>query len=216
MSKQKQSNLGNSILAALTQQEISQLLDVLLSSLPVEKREGALAQLPSDTQQTLQQILTPSQHLKETQPVSEAKLAQTWSQLWQQWNEIVSEASREEGKYIVQEDDWEPPYFDNYTFVEDLEKVGEKMLPLVETAFEHGLTPDESWALVLLEMERDISEGIPDWMDIVEGIYLERNITTCFLQWEWLGAFNQGEDAFEFAPKIREWENDQQVGSIPF
>ena len=145
MSKQKQNNLGESILAALTQQEISQLLDVLFSALPVEQRERALVQLPTDRQQTLQQILTPQQQVKQTKtkqspPVSLAKLAQTWSQLWQEWNEIVWEASQEEGKYIVQEVDWEPPYFDNYTIVEDLEKVAQKMQPLVKTAFEHGFT----------------------------------------------------------------------------
>ncbi len=140
MSKQKQNNLGESILAALTQQEISQLLDVLFVTLPVEEREGALVQLPLDTQQTIQQILTPQQQVKQSQPVSLAKLAQTWSQLWQEWNEIVWEASQEEGKYIVQEVDWEPPYFDNYTIVEDLEKIAQKMQPLVETAFEHGFT----------------------------------------------------------------------------
>ncbi|WP_235006944.1 hypothetical protein [Calothrix rhizosoleniae] len=213
MSKQKQSNLGESILTALTQQEISQLLDVLFSALTVEERERALVQLPTNTQQTLQQILTPQPQVKQTKtkqspPVSLAKLAQTWSQLWQEWNEIVWEASQEEGKYIVQEVDWEPPYFDNYTIVEDLEKVAQKIQPLVETAFEHGFTPDESFTSVFLEMESDISGGIPDWMDIDDGIHLEEHITTCFLQWEWLVAENQGQNAFKFAQKIRGWEEE--------
>lgn len=47
-----------------------------------------------------------------------------------EWNDIIDEASQEEGKYIAQEAHWEEPYFDNYTFVEDLEKVAKEMHPL--------------------------------------------------------------------------------------
>ena len=211
MSIQKQRNLGESILVALTQQEVSQLLDVLLKALSVEERERTLAQLPADLGETLQQILTPQQQVKqskvrETQPVSLAKLAQTWSQLWLEWNKIIWEASQEEGKYIAQEADWEPPYFDNYTIACDLEEVASKMQPLIQTAFEHGFTPDQSFASILQEMEREISDGIPDWMDIDDGIHLEGNVTNCFLEWEWLVAQEQGQDAFNFAQIIKEWE----------
>ena len=197
MSEYKQKNLGESILVALSQQEVSQLLDVLLKALPIEERSRTLAQLPTDTQKTLEQILTPQQQFKQTkvnqtQPVSLAKLAQTWSQLWLQWNEIVWEASQEEGKYIAQEADWEPPYFDSYTIACDLEEVASKMQPLVQTAFEHEFTPDQSFASILQEMEREISDGIPDWMDIDDGIHLEGNVTTCFLKWEWLVAPQSG------------------------
>ncbi len=71
-----------------------------------------------------------------------------------------------------------------------------------------GLLSHESFASVFLEMESDISDGIPDWMDIVDGIHLEGHITSCFLQWEWLVAENQGQNAFKFAQKIRDWEEE--------
>ncbi|NJO64585.1 MAG: hypothetical protein HC836_42530 [Richelia sp. RM2_1_2] len=45
--------LGDRILAALTQQEISQLLDALFVTLPSEELEPILAQLPLNTQKTL-------------------------------------------------------------------------------------------------------------------------------------------------------------------
>lgn len=88
--------------------------------------------------------------------------------MWQEWNEITEEASR---RYIVQEVDWEPPYFDAYTMVEDLEKVAQNMRSLIETAFEHKFIPDDSFAAIFFEMESEISNGIPDWMDIDDGIY---------------------------------------------
>ncbi|MUG97203.1 hypothetical protein F7734_34675 [Scytonema sp. UIC 10036] len=215
MSKQEQGNssgsVGDRILAALTEQEISQLLDVLFAVLSNETLSQVLAQLQANTQETVQQILTPSQtdiqtEVTEEQPVSLAKLAQTWSQLWQEWNEIIYEAAEEEGRYIEQEASWEQPYFDTYTLVEDLEQVAAQMQPLIHTAFKHGFTPDNDFASALLEAESEISNGIPEWMHI-EGFELEKHLTACFLEWEWLTIQDEGKDGFDFALQIRQWEN---------
>ncbi len=127
------------------------------------------------------------------------------SHLWREWNQIIWEASQEEGKYIAQEERWEEPYFDNYTFVEDLEAIAKKMKPLVKTAFENRFSNDDGFAISLLEAESEISDGIPDWMEIHDGIHLEEAITHCLLEWEWLLAQEQGQDGFKFAQNIREW-----------
>ena len=209
-----QETLGDRILAALTQQEISQLLNAFLATLPSEELEPILTQLPLNTRKTLQKILNQQQNINQEQPLSLDKLAQTWSQLWQEWNEITDEASQEDGRYIVQEVDWEPPYFDAYTMVEDLEKVAQNIQPLIETAFEHNFIPDESFAAIIFEMESDISNGIPDWMDIDDGIYLEENITNCFLQWEWLVAQDKRKNAFNFTQQVREWEEQFSLISL--
>ncbi len=215
MSKQEQGNssgsVGARILTALTEQEISQLLDALFAVLPSETLSQVLAQIQADTQETVQQILAPSQTVGQTkvteeQPVSLAKLAKTWSGLWQEWNEIIYEAAQEEGQYIQQEESWEEPYFDNYTLVEDLEQVAEKMQPLVQTAFKHGFTPDNGFVSALLEAESEIPNGIPDWIHI-EGFALEKHLTTCLLEWEWLTIQDEGKDAFDFALQIRQWED---------
>ena len=209
-----QETLGNRILAALTQHEISQLLDAAFAILPSEELEPILTQLPVNTQKTLQKILNQQQNINQEQPVSLDKLAQTWSQLWQEWNEITEEASQEDGRYIVQEVEWEPPYFDAYTMVEDLEKVAQNMQPLIETAFENQFIPDESFAAILFEIESEIPNGIPDWMNIDDGIYLEENITNCFLQWEWLVAKNKRKNAFDFTKQVREWEEQFSLISL--
>ena len=89
--------VGDRLLAALTQTEVGHLLDALIQVLPVDLLEQGLSQLPVDTQQTIQQILTPSAKeiapVSEAPPVSLAKLAQTWSELWQAWDEIIWAAS---------------------------------------------------------------------------------------------------------------------------
>ena len=206
-------SIGEDLLAALTQTEIARLLTSLFQGLPSQQLEQALADLSPDTQQTVRQILAPpksgdSKQSRQDPPVSLAKLSQTWSEQWQEWNAIVWAASEEEGKYIEQEHHWEEPYFDNYAFAEDLEKVAEKMRSLLPVAFEHGFIPNTGFAPALLEAESQVVCGIPDWMELIEGIGLEANVTYCLLQWEWLAAQDQGRDAYQFAQRIRQLESE--------
>ncbi|WP_341530316.1 hypothetical protein WKK05_14135 [Nostoc sp. UHCC 0302] len=206
----QEASVGSRILEALTKGEISQLLDELFVVLSEEQRVTAFAQLQANTQETLTQIIAPPQTVEQVKtsnirPTSNAKLEQTWSQLWEQWNQIIWQASQEEGKYIVQEVSWEEPYFDDCTFVEDLEAVAQKMKPLVKIAFENGFSHDDGFAASLLLAESEISNGIPDWMEIANGIHLEGATTSSLLEWEWLLVQSQGQDGFKFAQKIREW-----------
>ena len=211
--------LGDCLLAALTNTEISHLLDSFLQTLPPERLEQSLAQLSPDTQETVRQLLNPSKSKTSSQkteslPISLAKLSQNWSELWQDWDAIVWEASEEDGQYIEQEAHWEPPYFDNYAFAEDLDKVAEKMQPLVQIAFEHSFTPDRGFAPALLEAEAEISGGIPEWMEIADGIELGNHVTRCLLRWEYLTAQDQGQDAFQFAQYIRQLESEFSLISM--
>jgi hypothetical protein len=130
-----QASLGSQIFAALTETEISQLLDQLFAVISDEQRASIFSKLQPDTKATLTQIIAPPQTVEseqtaKAQPTSLAKLAQTWSELWREWNDIIWEASQDEGKYIVQERHWEEPYFDNNTLVEDLEAVAKQIKPL--------------------------------------------------------------------------------------
>ena len=217
MSKQNSDNpsKSNQLLKALTQLEISQLINALLGVLSSELKEQAISQLPADTQQTVRQILDPSPPLSATKAtavatVSLAKQAEIWAGLWREWDMIVSEAAEEEGKYIVREADWEQPYFDTTTFIEDLESVANKMQPLIQIAFEYEFSPEPDFVTALLDAETDVASGIPDWMEIMDGLYLEQHLTDCALQGEWLNIRHQGQDAFQFAECIREYEQQFQ------
>lgn len=217
MSKQNPDNSSksNQLLKALTQLEIAQLINALLGVLSPELQEQAISQLPTDTQQTVRQILAPSQPQISTQfadpeTVSLAKQAEVWAGLWQEWDTVVCEASEEEGKYIVREADWEEPYFDTTTFIEDLEIVANKMQPLIQIAFEHKFSLKPDFVTALLDAETDVDSGIPDWMEITDGLYLEQHLTRCVLTGEWLNIQEQGEDAFQFAECIREYEQQFQ------
>ncbi|MGK7949611.1 MAG: hypothetical protein AB4368_12670 [Xenococcaceae cyanobacterium] len=116
-SKKAQENAGKAILTALSQQEVVLWLDALWASLPADSREIALNRMPRDTRETLQQLLKESHGPEvKTKPVSLAKREQIWSDLWGEWDQIVWSATEEEGKYLEQEEHWEPPYFDGLYF----------------------------------------------------------------------------------------------------
>jgi len=204
--------VGESIFAALTPDEIAQILDFLFTALTPDARQQLLDHLPPDTRQTLEGILTSPvaagrAEAASTPPVSLAKLAQLWAELWRAWDGVVSEAAQENGTYIVQEAHWEPPYFDSVTFIEDLEHVAAKMLPLLPTAFENSFDPNLGFAEALRDAEEEVSSALPEWIPIVDGLYLGRHLTACVLQWEWLLTLAEDENAFDFAQYIREWES---------
>ena len=187
----KQNNpLGSRLFEALTQQEVAQLLEALFAALPPDIQDEVLDQLPPDTRQTVLQVLAPPQLSGDTQttsdqPVSTAKLAQTWSNLWNKWDTIVDEAAQENGPYMTQDEHWEPPYFDQTAFVYDLEQIAQKMRPLVQSAVQNQFLPDEGFAEALSMAEDEISAAMPEWIEIHEGFYLEENLTFCLLGWEW-------------------------------
>jgi hypothetical protein len=210
-------SIGDHLFEALTQQEIIRLLEALWATLPPDKQDEVLAQLPPDTRQTVQHILSPPDSSGDAEaapdkPMSMAKLEQTWNELWREWYEIVDEASEEDGKYVMQEESWEPPYFDETAVIYDLEEIAKKMRSLIPPAIEHSFSPSEGFAEAIAMMEDEIAAGMPEWI-YVEGFYLEENLTICLLEWEWLSIMRDAEieekahDAFAFAESILEWEN---------
>lgn len=182
-------SVGNHLFAALTQQEIIRLLDALWSTLPPARQDEVLDQLPPDTRQTVRHILsTPDSagtaDITPDKPMSTAKLEQTWNELWNEWYDIVAEASQEDGQYVIQEKSWESPYFNQYAVMEDLEKIARKIRPLIPHAIEHSFSPDEGFAEAIAMMEDEISAGMPEWI-YIEGFHLEEILTICLLEWEW-------------------------------
>ena len=130
-----------------------------------------------------------------------------WSTLWQEWSEIIEEVAQEEGDYIAQEAHWEPPYFNETAFADDLEKIARKMRPLLSTALQNEYAPTTGFSQALLKAEDAISAGLPEWLEIDNGIEMGKNLTVCLLEWEWLKNVATGKDAFAFARRIRDWED---------
>jgi hypothetical protein len=202
------SDIGKQLMEALTQEEIVQLLDALFALMPLEVREQGLNQLQTDTRQTIERIFAPPADVKETKtpPASIAKLQESWSNLWRRWDDIMMEAGDEHGEYMIQEVHWkwEPRYFDQTALVADLEPIAKEMRPLIKTAFEYHFSPEVAFADAFLEMEREVESSFPEWEEFNDGIDLEKNLTACHLEGEWLICKSKEEDAFAFAERILE------------
>ena len=203
--------LGDQIVAALTQSEIAHLLDALFDILPPDMQAKGLAPLQSDTRQTVQQILAPLKssgflNISQSSPIAHAKLAQTWAELWKVWDEIIWEATEEESRYLQPDVSRSSPYFDSHAFIQDLEDVAANMQSLLQEAFQGKFSPDRGFAPALLDAETDISGTLPEWINPVAEFALDIHLTTCLLRWEWLTALSEGQDAFHFARRIRQWE----------
>jgi hypothetical protein len=204
-------SVGQRLFNALTQSQLIELIDQLLAVLSPSLQDMALDQLPPDIGQTVRLVLSPPETVREveTRPletISTAKLQEKWSTLWQQWRSIVNEAGQEEdGAYLTQDAHWEPPYFDEMAFIEDLEQVAANMRPLLSEAFANGLAPQRGFAEALAAAERDISASLPEWI-YVESLGLGENLTYCLLEWEWLTLQAEQKDSFAFAQQILTWE----------
>ncbi|MEM7532344.1 MAG: hypothetical protein AAF639_09210 [Chloroflexota bacterium] len=200
---------GTQIIESLTQQEIASFLDALLTEVPTETVTQVLAQLSPDTGQTLEKILYGSQTSKDEEETSStdlypslAKQQETWQRLWDEWQAIVDEAAQEEGTYMVQDEDWEPPYFDTHAYEKDLESVVIKMQPLMVTAAQHRFPPDHSFVDALRYAEETIYNGIPDWIELYENFDMGEIVTQCVLQWEWIKNDDEGAEVADFAERI--------------
>src|SRR5712691_10976346 len=210
---------GQQFLDALTHNEIATLLEVLIGTLSPDMVENVLDQLPPDTRHTVQTILGPPDPSDPTQEkqapsVSLAKLEQTWSALWQEWDHIVDEAAQEDGNYIVRERHWEEPYFDSTTFVRDLERVTKEMRPLLRTAFEKEFVPATSFIDALLEADAAIMAAMPEWMYLDDGYDLDEHVTACLLEWEWLQVQEDTSDVFLLVQRLRAWEEESAYAKL--
>jgi hypothetical protein len=67
---EKFDDAGERLLNALTQQEITQLLDTLFEVLSPELQESVLTQLSPDTQQIVKQIPAPAKIIEQTQVIT--------------------------------------------------------------------------------------------------------------------------------------------------
>jgi hypothetical protein len=224
--------VGKQISTALAQHEINNLLDVVFTTLPLEIRETVLSQLSGDTRQIIDKILaptaslnlstSPSTTLPEQPLASIAKLKQTWSKLWREWDDIVFAAAEEDGRYWVEglksvagqsaASHREALVFDAVAFTEDLNQVASRMLPMLQIAFDKGFFPDTSFGVALREAEAGISRAMPDGAYPVEKFRLGNKLTTCLLQWEWMLTLEEEQDAYHFAQRVRQWEDRSSRG----
>ena len=178
---------GRKLLAALTEEQIERLLDVVTSTGALEKLDEPLRAIDPDLAQTVRALLNPPDTVRVASPqgaVSDQKALETWNELWGEWESHVSEVGDEEGEYAVREREWDPPYFDSTALTDDLEKVAQPMLEWLDRVFPLDNEP-ELFADALKEIDENIAH-CPEWMQGGdEFCELGPQATTCVLRWTW-------------------------------
>ncbi|MCE5328936.1 hypothetical protein LLG07_01165 [bacterium] len=190
---------GEKIIKAMTSIQLAKLIDMLLSMLD----EKSIKSLFEDADNDFSEILFNILNKNKMSPISKnSKYNIEWEILWAKLSDIISELGDESGDYIIQDHDWETPYFSEYDFTEDLEKIAEKLFAIINSI---ETLDNKDWDL-FLDMLRNIEDGIkeyPEWIgadysDCVLGVFT----TKCILKWEWLAANSNKNAVWVFIKRI--------------
>ena len=117
----------------------------------------------------------------------------------------------EDGEYVFQEHHWEPPEFDGYALSNELEKISEKLLPILGKIYSLNIEDDEFFQDELKDIESSIS-GYPEWMGAEYSEFILESCTTiCFLKWEWHVACSREQPLKTFLERILALEDDLRI-----
>ncbi|MBN1982199.1 MAG: hypothetical protein JW795_11750, partial [Chitinivibrionales bacterium] len=189
--KKKSFSTGQKLTAALTQEQIESILDIVGNSTIIEKLQINEKKCEADLLNTVKAVLQPDRNKKpqSSQPsappvTSKDKSLKEWNDLWGQWYGFVGEIGDEDGNYVIQEHHWEEPYFDGSAVASDLEKVATEMIKRIETVYD--LVGEPGLFTSAIEEIEDAIKSYPDWMGAENECCLEYQTTHCILKWFWL------------------------------
>ncbi len=180
---------GARLRAALTDDQIQVLLDVVAAAGHLQAADDELRAADPDLADTVRRILDEPR----TQSGAEAssrKTVEIWNNLWESWADPVAEVGDEEGRYVNHEEHWHPPYFDPSALADDLEEAADKLAEWIDRAFSLVAEPD-----LFLESLEEINlnmQSFPEWFQPVDDDFvLGPRASSCVLRWTWLGLANQ-------------------------
>lgn len=200
--------LGAHLLQALTDQQLSGLLEAVFGLLDAEGRGLLLSRVDGETAEVLVRLGN-GEPIEGKTVATPAKYLQEWELAWDRWHQVTAELGIEDGRYVYQEHDWEPPWFDGSSFSERLDEVARDLLPLIERISELGIEDKNLFRDELLLIKED-ADSYPDWMGESECT-LGPSTTTCFLKWEWSARATDEDGSGEFLERIRMTEDELEA-----
>ena len=203
---------GKKLLAALTEEQIERLLDVVAGTGALEKLNEPLRAIDPDLAQTVQALIGSAEAASPHAAVSDQKALGTWNGLCGEWESHVSEVGDEEGDYAIKDRDWDRPYFDPSALADDLEKVAQQMLEWLDRAFPLAKEP-ELFAETLRRIDENIG-AYPEWMQGGDDFCrLGPHATACVLRWTWHACEGHTARGREFLQQVYGLEQDcERVG----
>lgn len=172
------------------------------------------ARLDPDTAGIVRAVLDPSSEGRGARPLEAGreKLRDDWKALWCEWDDCIAESGSEDGKYVHQDADWEPPYLDQTGVLDDLERVATRMRPLLARVWDEGFDPELNFADAVESAAHDIGAGLPEWIQPVDSGQFGRDTTACLLEWQWRTAQREGVGPFAFTEGICRLEQSLEAG----
>ena len=200
--------------AALSAEEVRAVLAAAVLALDAAGRERLYGRLGEETRGVLRALLERGSTSQRTPALaaSSEKIRERWTKLWADWSAVVEEASSEDGRYVIQEHHWEPPYLDISGLARDLEPIAAEMRKLLPKAIDLGLEPGLGAAEVLEHLDDEVGADLPEWMDVPEeDCDLGPEVTRCILEWERLSSPRKPGSAFALVDRIRQAEAAAKV-----
>jgi len=211
----KKQSFGKILMESLTKEQMVLLLDIILSEQDLSGFIDEFKNADPDLALTVEKIINPGLGEPGKLPVSatasDKRIMELWADLWREWEDIVQEVGDEEGEYMVQDEHWEPPYFDGYALASDLDRVAESMLEMIDDVFElvdHNDLFQDSLEEIGLNID-----SYPEWLGVCdhEGCDLGRESTLCLLKWVWLALQNQEQPGIDFLRRIFQLDEAHQM-----
>ena len=199
--RDRESALLEALAEVLSNEEIQRVLASALLELDHAGRKRLLERVGDDTAAALQQVLEPDQRTTQLRRPGQDKVRQEWDRAWSEWHECVSESCYEEGRYVIQDAHWEPPYLDSGSLADDLEPIAVRMRELLLRVVDEDIDPGFSFPEALKGAVEEIGSGLPEWLDDPEGYSFGPEVTRCLLEWEWL-AERRGRGPFEVVDEV--------------
>ena len=178
--------LAEQLIDGLTSEQLAGLLARLLDGVSETERAALCDELDPDVAAVFGRVLKPPP--ADTTPnetpllTSDAKFAEQFQSMLENLEGLLVELGDEDGDYVFQEHDWEPPDFDASRLASDIGRCAKELLPLLERAAELGLEGEG----LFLDLCQEISDGIglyPDHIYTEEGVELDQVATECTLKW---------------------------------
>ena len=183
--------LTTQFINAITQEQLTQLIDGLFNQLPPEQLQSLLAAVDPELQQIFNELTVAAESTADemdtaTLPKSIDKVSEEWDSLSGKIDDIIFELGDEEGDYAIQEHHWEQPYFDEDEASEDLDKVFTKMIPLLKHCYQHELMDENFFRELIDEIQNAIAEYPEFFGAECNDFAIGSAGSECLLYWNWL------------------------------
>ena len=204
ISKKEPPSTTELLRTALTADEFVLVVSAVFASIDEDGRERLLSSLPEDVAGVVGEVLSGVSNVARPRPTSDRVHAE-WEQAFGGIEGLVFETEDEHETYVQQDEHWEPPWLDLYTFCNDMEPFAKKLRSLLPRVMSEGLHPKFDPRDFLVELEDGIGCGLPEWIDrFVDDLVLGPEFTGFLLDHAEIASAGGDADPFDLVESLLE------------